>query len=308
MTPIAANETQLEKGIFVHITQRLLGVRRKVNTSQIEVKGDDQVDKRLLNVTKAILECEEYDAIVKGQAELRNFLRARAIWMPWHKAGYYFVALANASEVLEGIEERTKKETANVELFVKALTKAKAAAKTRLGKLYNEADYPSEWRIRRGIGTELEIRDEVVPERLKNLDADIFKEELKKKKAEAQELVREFKYDLRRQLQELVAHLADRLAPDAQGERKVFRTSALENINEWLAFFDDKNTVTQDGSLGAEVDKLRKLLSGVDVDQLKDDEKFRKQLTKDVDGVKKSLDGLIKEAPKRLIADRDEEV
>lgn len=307
------NGTQLERrGIFVHLSHGVFGIRRKVSTSKIEVKDErkgEEVDKKQLNVTKALLDSEAYRAIHRLIHESRSWLAERAIHVPHYREGYFFIALENAAATIDGLEDWKKKiEKAADDFAFKEYAKAKREAKTRLGVLYNESDYPSEQYVRRSIFMSWDYKREDVPETLKKLGTKVFESAVKKNEAKAQELLVDMKYLMRQQLQELVAHLADRLAPDEKGERKVFRDSAITNVLEWLSFFDSKNSVTDDGRMADLAKTLRKQLDGVDVKQIRDDDAFRKQLEKDMTRVKSTLDGLMKDAPSRIIARRDEEV
>ncbi len=307
-------EDRLASCVFIHVSHGILGIRRKVSTEKIEVKeerGGEEVDKKQLNVTKAIIDCEEYRLICRAIEDSKSWLRERAIHAPYYREGVYAIPLDKGEDTLKGLTEwQAKIESLADDFAFKAYARAKREAKTRLAHLYNEGEYPSERRVRASIYMDWDYppAPTAVPQNVKELGKGVFEAEVKKQAGNARQLVEQMTYMLRQQLQELVAHLADRLAPDAQGERKVFRESAITNVTEWLEFFDSKNTVTRDGRMADLVTTLKKQLTGVDVKQLKDDESFRKQLEKSMAQVKANLDLMLKDAPKRLIAGRDEEV
>lgn len=301
----------LQQGVFLHLSHGIFGIRRKVSTEKIDVKEEKQgaVDKKQLNVTKATIDCEEYRLICRAIEDSKSYLREKAIHLPYYREGFYFVPFERGEEIMKGIKAWQEKIAKLADDFAfKAYPKAKREAKAKLAHLYNEADYPSERYVRDSIYMDLEFRDETVPQRLRKLGEGLLAAEMKKAQSKVQSLVEQMQYAMAKELQELIGHLADRLSPDAAGDRKVFRESAITNVTEWLEYFDSKNSVVGSSRLKELADTLKKQLTGVDVKQLKNDDAFRKQLEKDMGQVKQSLDAMLKAAPKRLIAARDEEV
>jgi hypothetical protein len=311
---IQSTDTALSRGIFIHLSHGMFGIRRRVDPNRIEVKDEtpeEKVNKRSIGVTKRLFDSDEYRAMNKTIEESKQFLRARAMHAPRYKAGFYFIPFDKGPETMEGLKEIKAKLEAQAEDFAfKHYRKAKADARKDLGPLWRESDYPSENYVRRSIYMEWEFEPgrKEVPASLANLSADILAAEMQKAAAKARDLFEDMKYAMRAQVQEMVAHLAERLAPDAKGERKVFRESALTNLTEALEFFDQKNTVTTDTQLANLVNTLRKQLAGVNVEELRDDAKYRQNVQRQMDSAKASLDLMLKDKPARLIADRDEEV
>ncbi len=308
----SANADVLEqRGVFIHLQHGLLGTRRKVDADEIKVAKDDTVDKGLLNVSKSLIDCDEYREIRRLINDSKKFMARQAIWVPYYREGYYYILFDNGDATLKGLLEFRAKIGAATEKLVAAWARVKREAKARLKHLYVEDDYPAVDRVRAACYIDWEIKSEgpaSVPQTLKRLGEGIFRSELEKQQRKAADLFVDIKYAMREQLQELVAHLADRLAPDAKGEKKVFRESAITNLTEWLEFFEPKNGVTGDRDLAALAKRVRDSVTGVDVESIRDDDKFRAQLAKSMTDAKAALDGLLKDRPKRAIAGRGEEV
>jgi phage tail tube protein FII len=110
---------------------------------------------------------------------------------------------------------------------------------------------------------------------------------------------------MRAEMAELVAHMADKLKPDAKGKPKIFRDTIVGNgeksygnITDFLATFEARN-VTDDKELAALVKQAKGLLKGVDADSLRDDEKTKARVAKGMQAIKSTLDGMVTEKPNR---------
>jgi hypothetical protein len=111
----------------------------------------------------------------------------------------------------------------------------------------------------------------------------------------------EIRSGLRAGVADIVARLASRLEPGEDGKRKALRADTFEPLTEFLDSFPFKN-VTGDEALRAELERLRSLTKGVDVQDLKKYGGLRAKLRTDLAQVAGSLERLVEEAPERRIS------
>jgi hypothetical protein len=102
------------------------------------------------------------------------------------------------------------------------------------------------------------------------------------------------------ELSTLVNHLFDRLTPGPDGQRKVFRDSAVTNLSD---FFDRFRHLSVGSN--AELEKLvataQQALMGAEPQAVRDSENLRQQLTRRLAAVQSSLDGMLVDQPRRRI-------
>jgi hypothetical protein len=99
--------------------------------------------------------------------------------------------------------------------------------------------------------------------------------------------------------------MQERLAPGEDGRPKAFRDSLVSNLAEFLDGFSLRN-LTNDRQCEALVERLRKLLTGVDADDLRTSDTLRARVAAGIDKVKAKLDPLVVERGSRDISFEDD--
>ena len=90
------------------------------------------------------------------------------------------------------------------------------------------------------------------------------------------------------------------LTPGEDGKPKRFHATTVTKLNEFLENFSIRN-VTDDKVLASIVDSAQKLLNGVDVKDLRENEAVRDGVHKSFGLVKQCLDSLVVEGGSRKI-------
>jgi hypothetical protein len=101
-------------------------------------------------------------------------------------------------------------------------------------------------------------------------------------------------------LEELIAHLVERLTDEPDGTKKTFKSSAVENFREFYEEFRRMN-VRSNAELERLIGQANNLVSGVDVKELRKNNDLRQNLTQQMTEVKQALDNLVTNAPRRRI-------
>jgi len=171
-------------------------------------------------------------------------------------------------------------------------------AKDKLGELYNAADYPATL-----IG-EFEISVDYPPidppEYLKQLNPKLYEREVERVRGQFNTAVKLAEAAFLEEFSKLVSHLCDKLSGDEDGKKKVFRNSALTNINEFVERFRELN-IGNNGELDSLVETVEKLVDGVSPGDLRGDELQGQIVGKGMADVARSLDEMMVEAPKRML-------
>ena len=111
---------------------------------------------------------------------------------------------------------------------------------------------------------------------------------------------------LRCAFRSLVGHLAERLEPNPDGSRKVFRDTAIEKLTEFLDLFKARN-LTGDAELEGLVIQARNVLQGKRPDALRKSNVIRGEVAREMGRVLTALDTLMGDAPRRRISFEEDE-
>lgn len=144
------------------------------------------------------------------------------------------------------------------------------------------------------------------PGRLKEISADFFKAEQEKAASKWQQATDEITLLLRQQMKDLVDHMLERLEPGDDGKAKKFHGTTVTKIKTFLDSFSIRN-VTDDAQLAMIVKSAQQLLSGVNVEDIRENEAVRSNTANGFKLVKDCLDNLVVEAGSRKIILDDEE-
>ena len=291
MTPEIAEA--FDKGICLRVIMGYPGFSGTVDPEQFEI---GEVDPDMLHFKKDTLDCPAYSALKRFHGEIRTYLKLRSMPIKTRLfRGTYFISLKIAEEVFKQMDVFVNiHNTKLVPALIDEYEDGKQDAKKRLGPdLYDESDYPSATALKRACHIQWYPLATQADGKLKDIDTKLFNEAQQRLQQTYNEAALEMRAALRTQLYQLTEHLRERLSgKSADGKPKVLRGEAIEHINEYLEFFNPKD-VTNDKELAAHVEKMRKLMSGVEIEELRKDDKYRAELAKSLGGVVSELDKLV---------------
>ena len=172
------------------------------------------------------------------------------------------------------------------------------AARDRLGSLFNPSDYPITLEGLFAISWEFPSVE--VPEYLQRLNPNLYEQECRRVANRFDEAVLLAEDAFLGELNRLVSHLTDRLSGGNDGKPKVFRDSAVENLREFFTRFQQLN-VRSNADLDSLVEQARRILNGVEPQQLRENTARRQQIASQLAGVQASVDGMLVDRPRRTI-------
>ena len=174
----------------------------------------------------------------------------------------------------------------------------RSAARERLGSLFNPSDYPITLEGLFGIGWEYPSVE--VPDYLQRLSPQLYEQECRRVASCFDEAVLLAEEAFLAELNRLVSHLTERLSGGDDGKPKVFRDSAVDNLREFFTRFQQLN-VRSNADLDSLVEQARRILNGVEPQQLRDNATRRQQIASQLAGVQASVDGMLVDRPRRTI-------
>ena len=188
-----------------------------------------------------------------------------------------------------------------VEQLNEVFSELKLAARERLGRLYNSADYPVS--LTGLFAVDWDYPSVEPPDYLRQLNPELYRQECQRASARFAEAVRLAEAAFTSELAGLVTHLRERITGAADGKPKVFRDSAVENFQEFFTRFRTLN-IGSNAELDQLVEQAQAILQAVEPTGLRDSSALRTQVAHDLESVQHTLDLLLEDRPRRNILRR----
>ena len=281
------------------VSLRWWGTHRRLPAHQKEEVGAGYAaDARFLTAGKKIIDTrhEAFRRLTSVRTRLVNFWRG--LTLPFTEPGIRLIRQSDIEPFVHAMEG-FREELAEAEAGLDAVYEdVKADARNRLGRLYDEADYPAE--VAGLFGVEWDFPAVEPPSYLLCLSPEVYEQERQRVAARFEDAVRLAEQAFADEFARLLSHLAERLAPDEGGARKVFRDSAVGNLTEFFNRFARLN-VRSSPELDALVEQAQGLVRGVSPQDLRDSGALRQHVATEMARVQAGVEALITEAPRRRL-------
>jgi hypothetical protein len=172
------------------------------------------------------------------------------------------------------------------------------AARQRLGTLYDPSNYPDS--LIDMFSMEWEFPAVEPPDYLRQLNPQLYEQECQRVQARFDDAVRLAEEAFTSELARLVSHLTERLSGQEDGKPRIFRDSAIGNLQEFFARFQDLN-VRSNEELDRLVTDAQRIVQGVEPQSLRDNGALRQHVSTEMSRVQSVLDGLLVDRPRRRI-------
>ena len=165
-----------------------------------------------------------------------------------------------------------------------------------LKEFFNAGDYPPT--MIGQFNVIMDLPEVKVPNYLLSFDPALYREqeELVNKRFEDVVLMAEEAFN--KELMSLIEHLAERLAGTHDGKPKIFRESILGNFDEFFQRFKNLD-VGSSPELARLVTETRNIVSNTSTDELRQSESMRAAISRNLQPIQASLEGLMKNRPRR---------
>jgi hypothetical protein len=179
----------------------------------------------------------------------------------------------------------------------------KGIARRRLGNLYDPSDYPP--RLRGLFALDCDFPSVEPPDYLLHLCPELYEQERARVAGRFEEAVQMAEQAFIGELAKLVSHLSERItSPD--GEKKIFRDSAITNLVEFFDRFKTLN-VRSSAQLDDLVAQARRVVQGIEPQQLRERADLRAHVATQLSQVQATLDGMLIDRPRRRIIRNEQE-
>lgn len=286
----------------VRLSLSWLGVRKTLTSEQKAIAADSfGAEGAYLSAGKKLLDTKHpaFKAVtcVKG----RIVSLWKAVSLPYPEPGIRLIR----QEKIEDFDAQMNEFRDDLDEAVVRLddhyAELKSAARDRLGSLYNPLDYPES--LRGMFQVAWDYPSVEPPDYLQQLNPDLYRQECERVAARFDQAVQLAEQAFMEELQQLVAHLTERLSGQTDGRPKVFRDSAVNNLNEFFERFKQLN-VRSNEDLDTLVEQCRGIVNGVEPQTLRDSQGLRQHVAAELGQVQNVLDTLLVDRPRRNILRR----
>ncbi len=279
-----------------------LGVRKTLAPEQRTTAARAfHADRELLSASKLILDTKNpaYRAVAAVRSEASGYWRT--VTLPFPEVGIRLLpqnSLGLFANTMQTYRERLQE--AARELAAQYDT-IKSEAQRRLGSLYNASDYPQ---TLDGL-FDLEVSYPTIepPNYLMALHPDVYQAEQARVRERFENAVELAEQAFATELQRLTAHLAERLSGLSDGQPKVFRDSAVDNLREFFERFRRLN-IRSSPDLDALVEQAQQTINGIEPQTLRDSNRLRQMVARDFEQIQASVGELLVDRPRRNILRR----
>ena len=290
-TPHTEAPTLASSAMLVEVNISHWAGRKKDKRASADVTSANHADTGVASVNKKLL--ANSDTL---QAIQRHVTAARSMHvnmtMPWSNSGLRLLPTAQYFKYSQAMSQMQQEFDKLVQEFLQSYNDEVVDVQLKLGDLFSHDDYPSVDTLDRKFA----FRTNYMPlPDAGDFRVDIGNEALR----EVQETYADFytkQYntamnDVWTRLHKALANMSDRLDYGSKEDKKIFRDSLVDNVNDMIELLRVCN-VTGSTQMTQMALKLEEAMSGVTPDGLREDDTFRAETKRAVDDVIRSLPSL----------------
>lgn len=303
MSPTIVSRTPaqgLREGMAaVRVSFTWLGTRKSLSADQrAEAAQPFDAEGQYLSAGKKLLDTSHpaFKAVTTIKSKINSTWKSMSL--PFPEPGIRLIRRDQVEEfvvLLEAFKVELADAVANLDGHFEEL---KATAAERLGRLFNRADYPANL-----VGlfeVSWDFPSVEPPDYLRDLNPALYEAERARVASRFDEAVQMAETAFQEEFARLVAHLTERIAGGPDGERKVFRDSAIGNLTEFFERFRTLN-VGSNAQLDDLVAQAQQAVRGVVAKDLRGNGELRQQVVTSLSRVQAALDGMLVNRPRRKI-------
>ena len=286
----------------VRVSLSWFGTRKTLTPEQKQEAAEPfGTDVRFLSAGKRLVDIAHpaFKAVTAVRGRVIAYWKSMSL--PYPEPGVRLICQQRIDGFAAQMREFQEELTEAVENLDRHYTDLKAAARERLGSLYNVADYPES--LRGAFAIEFDFPSVEPPPYLRQLNPQLYEDECRRVQSRFDEAVRLAEEAFTAELAKLVSHLTERLSGQEDGKPKVFRDSMAEHLTEFFARFRQLN-VRSNEQLDSLVADAQRIIRGVEPQDLRDNVSLRQHVATEMSRVQSVLDGLLVDRPRRAILRR----
>jgi hypothetical protein len=279
-----------------------LGVRKTLAPEQRTTAARAfHADRELLSASKLILDTKNtaYRNVARVRSEASGYWRAETL--PFPEAGLRLLHQQKLAAFDSRMAQYRQELRDAASELAGQYDQIKSEAERRLGTLFNASDYPT---TLDGL-FDLEVTYPAIepPAYLVSLHPEVYQQEQARVRERFESAVELAEQAFATELQRLTAHLAERLTGLHDGQPKVFRDSAVENLREFFERFRRLN-IRSSPELDMLVEEAQQVITGIEPQQLRDSVRLRQMVARDFEQIQASVGEMLVDRPRRNILRR----
>jgi hypothetical protein len=283
----------------VRVNFTWFGVRKTLSSEQ-KAQAAEQfgAEGQYLSMAKKLLDNrhEAFQQVTGVRSQIISFWKGMSL--PYPDPGVRLIRQEDVDKFNVRMTAYREELLAAVNNLDQHFEQLKLAARDRLGRLFNPADYPPT--LRGLFGVEFDFPSVEPPEYLLRLNPHLYQQERQRIAERFDDAVRLAEEAFAGEFSKLVSHLTERLTADPSGERKIFRDSALTNVTEFFRRFKSLN-VRSNADLDRLVETAQQVLQGADPRVVRNSQSLRQHITTELSAVQAHLDQMLVDGPRRRI-------
>ena len=286
----------------VRVSLRWFGVSRSLNSEQkAEAAETFGAHNGFISASKRLLDVKHpaFRAVTSIRGRVQSFWKGMSL--PYPEPGIRLIRRTDIDPFNEHMTGLRGELAVAVEQLDERYSELKAAARTRLGRLFSATDYPNS--LCGLFGVEWDFPSVEPPDYLRQLNPQLFEQECQRVASRFNEALQLTEQAFLDELSNLIAHLTERLTGTIDGKPKVFRDSAVTNLVEFFDRFRSLN-VRSNGELDELVSQAQQLIQGLQPQSLRDNHVLRQSAASELGQLQETLDGLLVDRPRRNILRR----
>ena len=300
-SPNAANRLRTTMAA-VKLSFTWLGVRKTLTTHQRAQAAETfHADRELLTASKLILDTKNaaYRNLSRVRSEASGYWRTETL--PFPESGIRLLSQAKLAVFHSRMTHYREELQSAASQLTGEYEHMKSEAQRRLGSLFNQHDYP--FTLENLFDMEVSYPTIEPPAYLMSLHPDVYQAEQARVRERFESAVELAEQAFATELQRLTAHLAERLTGLHDGQPKVFRDTAVENLREFFSRFRQLN-IRSNPELDELVNQAQQTISGIEPQTLRDSNRLRQMVARDFEQIQASVGELLVDRPRRNILRR----
>lgn len=286
----------------VRVSFTWLGVRKTLTAEQrAEAAEPFGANAQFLSAGKKLIDTGH--PAFKAVTAIRGKVQAywKSLSLPYPEPGVRLIRQDRIAPFVAQMIEFQEELREAVQNLDRRYNELKLLARERLGSLFNADDYPQSLIGLFDIAYDFPSIEP--PDYLQQLNPALYEEECQRVQQRFNEAVQLAEEAFCAELAKLVSHLTERLSGTEDGQFKVFRDSAVENLTAFFGRFRELNIRSND-QLDQLVDQAQRVIRGVEPQALRENAGLRQHVATEMSRVQSVLDGLLVDRPRRNILRR----
>jgi hypothetical protein len=281
-----------------------LGTRKALDLHQRKEAAEPfKADHKSLSASKKLLDTRDpaYRAVRAVLTRAKNHWKSMTT--PYPEPGIRLIRKSAVEAFVSFMRLASDELDAAAAALQEKYPELRERAALSLGDLFNDGDYVD--RVDDSFSLEWDFPSVDPPAYLKNLHPELYEAECKKLEARFSLAVEQAETAFTQQFQKLVTHLVDRLTGEEDGKPKVFRDTAVENLNTFFEQFRNLD-VGSSTMLQNLVNQAQAAVGGITATELRDQPTARETVSTALAAVAAQMDSLMVNKPDRKIELEDE--